>query len=545
VYFNRTVTNNEADARRTLTDPGRNPALPFFSVLDYGFSLFPYFLHISSLSWTGGGIASHTLQYIRLSPAAVSEHTHRYGIAGSAHHGSFRLSRLFFLLCAMTATLLTGCSIHAINPSPQPLQTGAAAYSAEGPLPDTVLVSRWHDSFNDPGLSTLIARGLANNLDIRGAVARLEQADALARQTARLHHPEANFNANASGRWESGSSDRTSSETGVFLSWEIDAFNRLKSAAAAGQLLRSAAAHDVETARLTLASSLAEAYFSAIAQHAVLTLLHQQEQADQELLTLVDLRWQKGVGTKIEFLQQQGQLIQTQSLIPPAKAALRTQEHRMDVLLGDAPNQHNRTTADDRLVTVGTLPSLGVPSDLLLHRPDLRAQRDRLVAADAAIGEAMAARLPRLTLNGGFFLADGPNASGPAGSLLAGLMQPLLDWGRRKAEVERNQALYEERLTIFTLSYLEAIEEVENILYRETRQREYVQLLDARRHILDQNLQMAQDQFSQGVSDYLPVLDALRNLRQVERDLVLQRLHFVLLRIQLFRALGAPVAAGK
>lgn len=453
------------------------------------------------------------------------------------------MSRLVFLLWTVIATSLTGCSIHSIDPSPQPLQTGAAAYSSEGPLPDATLVSRWHDNFNDPGLSALIARGLANNLDIRGAVARLEQADALARQTARLHHPEANFTANASRRWESGSSGRTSSETGVSLSWEIDAFNRLKSAAAAGQLLRSAAAHDVETARLTLAASLAEAYYSAIAQHAILTLLDQQEQADQELLTLVDLRWQKGVGTKIEFLQQQGQLIQTQSLIPPAKAALRTQEHRMDVLLGEAPDQLNRTTTDDHLATVGKLPPLGVPSDLLLHRPDLRAQRDRLVAADAAIGEAMAARLPRLTLNGSFLLVDGPNASGPAASLLAGLMQPLLDWGRRKAEVERNQALYEERLTTFTLSYLEAIEEVENILYRENRQREYVRLLDARRHILSQNLKLAQDQFSQGVSDYLPVLDALRNLRQVERDLVLQRLHLVLLRIQLFRALGAPVAS--
>jgi outer membrane protein TolC len=156
----------------------------------------------------------------------------------------------------------------------------------------------------------------------------------------------------------------------------------------------------------------------------------------------------------------------------------------MDVLLGKAPDQEERTTADDRLASVGNLPPLGIPSDLLLHRPDLRAQRDRLVAADAAIGEAMAARLPRLTLTGSFFLVDSANASGPAGSLLAGLMQPLLDWGRRKAEVERNQALYEERLTTFTLTYLEAIEEVENILYRENRQREYVQLLDARRHIL-------------------------------------------------------------
>lgn len=453
------------------------------------------------------------------------------------------MSRLLFLLCVVATILLSGCSVHSIDPSPLPLHTEAASsYSNQQTPADADLASRWFDSFNDPGLSALITQGLANNLEIRAALARLDQADALARQTIGRLSPDVNLNATTSGRWESGARGRTSSEAGLALSWEIDAFNRLQSAASADQLLRSASAHDVETARLTLTASLATTYYRAIAQHAVLTLLQQQEQADQELLNLIELRWQKGVGTRIEFLQQQGQLVQTQSLIPPAQAALRTEELRMDVLLGKAPDQEERTTADDRLVTLGNLPPLGIPSDLLLHRPDLRAQRDRLVAADAAIGEAMAARLPRITLTGGLFLVDSANTSGPVGSLLAGLMQPLLDWGRRKAEVEKNQALYEERLTTFTLTYLEAIEEVENILYREHRQREYLQLLDARRHILSQNLTLAQEQFGQGVNDYLPVLDALRNLHQVERDLVLQRLHLVLLRIQLFRALGSPVA---
>ncbi|MBM9536513.1 efflux transporter outer membrane subunit [Desulfobulbus alkaliphilus] len=452
------------------------------------------------------------------------------------------MSRLFFLLSVIMAILLSGCSVHSIDPAPLPLQSGAASYAIEQADADAVLRSRWYDSFNDPELSELIAQGLENNLDIRAALSRLEQADALTRQSTARLSPEINLNANTSGRWESGASRRTSSETGLALSWEIDAFNRLQSAATADQLLRSAAAHDVETARLTLTASLAATYYRAIAQHAVLALLHQQEQADKELLTLIELRWQKGVGTRIEFLQQQGQLVQTQSLIPPARAALRTEELRLDVLLGTAPDQEERTTADHRLATVGNLPPLGIPSDLLLQRPDLRAQRDRLVAADASIGEAMAARLPRVTVTGGLFLVDSANSSGPLGSLLAGLVQPLLDWGRRKAEVEKNQALYEERLTIFTRTYLEAIEEVENILYREHRQREYIQLLDARRHLLNQNLTLAQEQFGQGVNDYLPVLDALRSLHQVERDLVLQRLQLVLLRIQLFRALGAPVA---
>ena len=440
------------------------------------------------------------------------------------------------------SSLFTACSPHTIDLQPEPLTKGPIAYSIH-PAEDAALNQAWYESFGDRKLSLLIREALANNLDIRQALARLAQAEAIMQQSAHRYYPEVNLNAGWSKKWEDGRQRSRQSDAGLALSWEVDAFNRLRSLATADRLLRDAAAHDVAAVRLNLAATMAETYYSAVAWHIQLNLLHEQAALDKKFLNLIELRFRQGVGTNVDVLQQRSQLSLTQSLIPPAEAALRVFENRVDVLLGMPPDAQNRTSSEDRFASVSDVPPLGVPTDLLLQRPDLRARRDRLVAVDADIAAALADRLPRLTLTGTYFYADGPGTTSPIGSIFANLVQPLLDWGRRKAVVERNQALYEEHLAAFTLAYLEAIEEVENALYQENRQREYVFLLNERRDVLEQNVAAAQEVFQQGLSDYLPVLNALQELRQVERNLVQQQLNLILQRIQLFRSLGSPIAS--
>ena len=103
-----------------------------------------------------------------------------------------------------------------------------------------------------------------------------------------------------------------------------------------------------------------------------------------------------------------------------------------------------------------------------------------MLLADAQIGQAIAERLPQVTLDGSFLYEDGLLPSGVVASLLGTFIQPLIDWGARKAEVERNRALYVEGLARFTQSYLEAIEDVENALYQERKQREFLRRLEIR-----------------------------------------------------------------
>lgn len=446
-------------------------------------------------------------------------------------------------LIARTALImfLSACGMtHSPDMNVKPTHPGTSAYSL-GDNATLDLGTAWYESFKDPQLAALIDHALQNNLDVAQAFARLQQAEAIATQTGTRLYPTADLTAGSNKSWQDGEGREGFSSAGTALSWEIDLFNRLGAAAAADRLERDAAAADLEAIRLALTANLAETYYSAVAQHMQIDLLRAQLATDNKFLDLIRQRQREGIGTRLHTLQQESQVADTASLIPPAEAAVRGFENRLDVLLGAAPDAFNRTASDENFSAISNLPPIGVPSDLLLNRPDLRALRLELIAADADIGAAIADRLPRLTLTGSLVMADGAGPAGPAIALLGNIVQPLLDWGRRKAEVERNKALYNERLAAFTQAYLIAIEDVENALYREDRQREFIARLEQRRRILADTVATAQQVFNEGLSDYLPVLDAIGNLRSVERSLLQERRNLVLQRIALFRALGAPI----
>jgi len=443
------------------------------------------------------------------------------------------------------AVFLAGCAPHAIDTEPDVLINPASkgAYSAGGNESHPMVShTSWYESFGDEKLNALMAEALSRNYDIRQALARLDQADAIARQSRADIFPVVDATAAARDSEEDGDGQEGVTELGAALSWEVDAFGRLRSIASSDRMEAVAAAEDVLALRLSLSAEVAEAYYGAMAQKKQLALLTAQAETDRKLLNLTDLRFTEGVGTNVDVLQQKSQVAETESLIPPAEGDLRVFENRLDVLLGLPADAADRTEDSDILDIPPALPVTGIPSDLILNRPDLRAIRNRLVAADADIAAAIADRLPRITLDGSILVADGPNVSGPVSSVLLGLVQPLLDWGKRKAEVERNEALYEEGLAAFTQVYLEAIEDVENALYQENRQREYIARLDNRRAILQQTVEQTESLYREGLNDYLPVLSALQDLRRVERDLIAQQRALISFRIQLYRALGGPLA---
>jgi multidrug efflux system outer membrane protein len=286
-------------------------------------------------------------------------------------------------------------------------------------------------------------------------------------------------------------------------------------------------------------AEVAETYFGALARHQSLRLLQEQIAADQEILALLEKRFAQGLGTQLDLLQQQNQLAQTKSLVPALEAELHVFENRLDLLLGVSPDGRNRLTSQVALPDLVNLGPIGAPSDLLLNRPDLRAQRLRLIAADESIASAIAERLPRFTLTGTTALVQGDGVSGPVSTLLGNLVQPLIDWGKRQAAVKRSQAIYTEGLLAFTQAFITAVGEVENSLYQEKKQRELLEKLIYRHEIVQQNLSKARAQFTQGITDYLTVLTALKALHNLERQMVAEQEKLLQNRIQLYRALGS------
>ena len=455
----------------------------------------------------------------------------------------FRIYKyILYSLLVITPFGLTGCQTYSFKKTVPPEVAVPEQYTDRSEnVPLNEMSQPWWLEFDNPTLNQLIQQAMKNNLDVRQAMARLRQAEAIAIQTRSEGLPNVDLGGNARKDWEGSDPLRGEAEIGGAFQWEVDAFNRIGAATRADSLEIEARREDVAALRLTLSAEVANTYFDATAVVKRLELLNQQLSNDNELLELLELRFEHGVGTKVDVLQQQSRVADSESLIPPAEAALRVFENRLDVLLGETPDANSRVLPTETFTFADELPALGVPADLLLHRPDLRAAQAELKAADADIAAAIADRMPRIILDGSVMLKDQSSYTGPFSMIMASFVQPLLDWGRRKAEVERNRAVYDERLARFTQLFLRAVEQVENALYQENRQRETVIRLDKQRQILQETVNETEARYLQGIDNYLPVLNALQELREIERTLINQRLNLVRFRIALHRAVGGPL----
>ena len=436
---------------------------------------------------------------------------------------------------------LAACQTHPVNKTPLPLIKAPEAYSFKIGQSEKALTV-WYDDFSDPLLSSLINESLTGNFDVKAAVARLDQARAVAGAGYADALPAIDAAGNITRSRDDGQTGRTG-QIGLSANWQIDAFNRIKNTAEAKDFAALAAESDVEAVKLSLSLAVADAYFRARAERETLALLNRQLKLDQEAQNLINQRVTEGLSGNLDLLRQKAQVAETKSLIPVSESALRRAENNLDILLGKMPDAFDRTSVidDKKTQKLSTPPSLGVPADLIAARPDLRAEQSRLAAADANIAAAIADRLPSITLSGSYVYNNGLLTSGPLASLAASFAQSLLDWGKKEAEVTRNKAVYTEQLASFTQNYLQAVADVENALYSENRQQEFLQKLDDRRRILDNTVQTTRTLYEQGLDDYLQVIDALRQLRQVERDIVQQKLVLIQNRLSLFAALGGPL----
>ena len=435
---------------------------------------------------------------------------------------------------------LSSCTPHFKDKNHQPSVAAPATFPNENSSED-ISQQAWWKSFKRPVLNTLIEDAFSENQEVLQALAALKQARAVVSGTSADLWPQIDAGGDIEKNWRGSDAQPSTRGLSAELSWEIDIFGRIGAATSADEYEALARAEDVDAARLALSAEVANAYFGAIAAHEGIALLREQLRLDRKLENLLKLRLDNGIGTKVDLLRQKARVADSRSLIPLAESERMMFENRLDVLLGQPPDGIARVPKTETLKISADMPPASIPAALLLNRPDLKALQAELMAADADIMTAIADRLPRITLDASYGYSDTLAFSGPLSMIMGSFVQPLLDWGKRKAEVERNKALYEERLAVFTQRYLEAVEEVDNALIRERKQREFLKQFTERRDLLQRTVASSEDRYTQGIDDYLPVIDALRELRQVERDLITEHLDLVNIRINLYKAIGGPI----
>ena len=327
---------------------------------------------------------------------------------------------------------------------------------------------------------------------------------------------------------------------GLGSSYEVDLWGRVRAERQAARLDFEGSEEDLYAAKLSLSGAVAAQWLEVVAQGQELSLVKKQLQLNKTTQELMGLRYGKGMATALDVYQQRQIVAQTESLIPPLESGMRTGEYELAVLLGKAPRTELGLETET-LPDVGPLPEPGLPADLLARRPDVRGAGLQLQSADWRVTAARADRLPalRLTASASYGAEEWDLVFDNWMATLAGsLTGPVFDAGRRKAEVRRARAVVDERLAAYQESVLQAVNEVESALFRETKQAEYINALQRELDAARASHEQALGRYRKGLNDYLPVLSALSELQVLERKVLQAKLDHLFLRVELCIALG-------
>jgi NodT family efflux transporter outer membrane factor (OMF) lipoprotein len=437
---------------------------------------------------------------------------------------------------------------------------------------DSGLVA-WWGRFGDPELSRVVERAVAQNLDLAQARARVLQSRAAAKAAGAALLPRADAAGGVShdqfsllspigavGRKAPGfERDYADYGLGAAASWEIDLFGGLRRARDAARSDARAALAEAAAVRVSVAAEAADAYLQARAYQGRLAVARRQQQTEQDLVDLLVRRTAEGVSPERELNEARAELEAVRASIPPLQAGLDAELNRLDVLMGAQPGTYREElTASDAPPAALPVPDAGDgPAGLLRRRPDVLAAEQRLIAANARIGEALAEYYPKLSISGLIGL-DSISASrlftgnAVTHQVGAGLRWRLFDFGRVDAEVAAAKGREAEALSAYRATVLKAAEEVEDAFSDLTQQQARAAALAREVDALTQARAQAEQAYEGGVSSLIEVRDADRQLLAASDQLVQARAGASRAAVACFRALGggwagassgAPVAA--
>lgn len=448
------------------------------------------------------------------------------------------------------ALALTGCAIGPDFFRPAaPLPT---SYSEALPERASAAVDpRWWTLFEDATLNNLVDQALVNNADLRQAVARVEQAEAAAREVGGAIFPEIDVSGSSTN---SKSSTKTSTYKAGFspgilhdrslaltTSYELDVWGRVRRASEAARANVLSSEYSRDAIRLSVAGLVTSNYLSLRALDAQLAVSAETVATREESLKLVRTRVDAGLASPLDLYQSQGALATAQAQLADQRRQRALAEHQLALLTAKPDLQI--AAGDLKRLPMPPLPPAGLPSDLVDGRPDVRQAEAELIAANAQIGIARAGYFPRFTLTGSVgseskTLSDLFTAGSNTWSFGLGLLMPLLDFGKTTARVDQAKAVNQQSLAAWQNTLQSAFKEVRDALVslRENGEAENAQNLRVEQ--AQKALELSQLRYKAGQVGYLEVLDTQRTLYDAQLAAIATRQARLGSAVSLFKALG-------
>lgn len=452
--------------------------------------------------------------------------------------------RMKHALTLLALAALTGCA----GPEPQRPSASEAAHAA---VPErlgasdtaTTDLRPWAQSFRGERLQGLITLALAHNRDLRIAALNVEAAQATERARAADLWPTVSAGLTGSRQPTASGGINSLYTAGLQVSsYELDVFGRLRGldAAAAAQVLAADAAQ--QTVRTALVASVVSADIALRSDAALLALVQATLASREASQALVQQRFERGIANELDLRSAESATQATRVALAQVRRQQALDQHALALLLGQALPAE-APARDDDFAPLDELPA-GLPSEVLLQRPDVRQAEAQLRAADANIDAARAAFFPRITLT-----ASAGTASGAlnglfkhsAWSFAPQLVQPLFDAGRNRANLAAARATRDIALAQYEKAIQSAFREVADALSSRAELATQREAQAAQVAAESRRLALAQARFDAGVAGSLEVLDAQRSLFGAQQALVQVQAAQAANLVTLYRALGGGV----
>lgn len=465
-----------------------------------------------------------------------------------------RISGRISLIFCCFLPILSSCTVGPDFKPPEPALASQwsdqAALSAITASPGEEDLAQWWKIFNDPQLTSLIERAFAVNLDLRIAQSRIRQARAAMSIAGASLGPTVDAYAayrrsqTPMSGYDSPGPTTNLYQTGFDAIWELDIFGGIRREVEASSAELDVTVETRHDLLVSLSAEVASDYLTLRSLQQRLAIAHANLSTQEHTVKLTRQRWDVGFINKLDMVRAEAQAATTAGQIPLLEAAIRQTIHGLSLLLASEPaTLMAELTPDVPLPQAMAGVPLGLPSELLRRRPDIRMAEANIHAATARIGVATADLFPTFTITGGLGLQSNSfnstfNRSSRAWSLGPSINLPLFDMGRRRANIDLKTAIQDEQLLSYEQTVLTALTEVENALIAARKEEEHRQALDRAVTANRTAVKLATSLYVAGENDFLSVLDSQRSLYLTEEALALSSKTVCTNLVALFKALG-------
>lgn len=449
--------------------------------------------------------------------------------------------------------LLTGCAVGPDYHTPQVALPSSYYEPHDQEEIDLSELKEWWTTFNDPLLNILVHEAISQNLDLKIAVEKIHQVRAEYQIEAAELYPKIDLTAEqrrtriSQNLFDSnflGPPLQSLYKASFDASWEIDIFGKRRRAKEGAYYSYEAEINNTRDVYITLLSEIAATYIQIRGLQQKIALSKRDIYIQKELLELSEVRFVAGLDSELSPQDVAINLEESQALLPSLETSYRESLHRLAVLLGKTPESLHEDFEEQGAIPVSDTPiPIGLPSDLLRRRPDIRKAERLLAAATATVGEAIADLFPRFSLLGSFGLESNHSnnwfkAKSRSWSIGPNVDWPIIYFGRIRANIRAQNAKQEQALLNYEQTILTSLEDVENRLVAYYKEEERVHRYEKQVEAAKRSYVLTRDQYLSGLVNFSTLLEADSTLVFAENNLIESQQSLSTNRVALYKSLG-------